>query len=218
MKSIRTKKTKLKLATDTKTSSEIQSILLRGVKEAFRSIFISYYVSENIDALMKYINDRKILSSEEYKRLLNESKDFYTVIVCALFIHPIKSSTMNFKLIELKREKKDLLYDELFRELYTFFNDWLCNIEIDPLLFLKLGISYKKPFNINLHIKSKLSYGGLTPIEAQVLRGQIVDILSCFMIEEVAIQLGLAGLDYIDYDFKFEANEVKNLIEKVDEI
>jgi len=80
----------LKIADDSKTPSEIYSIVLRGIICTLRTIFINYYVSGNIEALMRYINGKNIISSQEYKRLLYEAKDFYPVIICALFINPLK--------------------------------------------------------------------------------------------------------------------------------
>lgn len=191
-------KYKLKVADETKTPSEIYSILLKGVLCSLKTVFLSYYVSENIEALMRYVTERKLLSAEEYKRLLNEAKDFYPVIICALFINPIKKHTKGFKLNELPEEAKIVLFTELNEELSQFFADWLCDIEIDPLLFYRLALSYHKSFNMELAIKANVS-GSLTAIEEQVAKGQLVDILALYLIEQVATHLGMAGLDYIDY-------------------
>ena len=191
-------KINLRIASDQMSPSEIHSIILRGVLCTLKSIFISYYVSENIEALMNYINEKNIIDPKEYKRLLTEAKDFYPVILCALFIAPIKNMTKNYKLKSLDIGKKDELFKELNKILMDFFTDWLCNIELDPLLIYRIGLSYNKKFNIGLYIKKQNSYF-LTEIESQILSAQILEILCIYLIEEVAIQLGLAGLDYIDY-------------------
>jgi hypothetical protein len=39
----------------------------------------------------------------------------------------------------------------------------------------------------------------LTEIEIRVLKLQIIEITTVYLIEQVAVQLGMAGLDYIDY-------------------
>lgn len=191
-------KGKLKIADDSKTPSEIYSIILRGVICSLKTIFLSYYVSENIEALMKYINEKRILSAEEYKRLLYEAKDFYPVIISALFINPMKKHTKAFKCIRIDDQGKQELFNEIYGELIKFFNDWLCDVEVDPLLFYRLSISYGKPFSIELAIKQQLS-GVFTPIEEQVLKLQMAEIIAVYAIEQVAVHLGLAGLDYIDY-------------------
>lgn len=195
----------LRIATDELSSSEIHSIILRGVLYTFKSIFLSYYVSENIEALMNYINEKKIINPKEYKRLLAEAKDFYPVIICALFIPPIKTITKNYKLKSLDVEKKSELFRELYRILMDFFALWLCNVELDPLLYYRIGVAYNKKFDIGLYIKKQNSYY-LTEIENQVLNSQIMEILCIYLIEEVAIQLGLAGLDYIDYYNNIKTN------------
>ncbi|MCQ1530816.1 hypothetical protein [Lutispora saccharofermentans] len=191
-------KSNLRVASDEMSSSEIHSIILRGVLYTLKSIFTSYYVSENIEALMSYINEKKIIDPKEYKRLLAEAKDFYPVILCALFIAPIKNATKKYKLKNLAKDKKDELFKELHKIFMDFFTDWLCNVELDPLLYYRIGLSYNKRFNIGLYIKKQNSYY-LTELENQILNGQILDILCIYLIEEVAIQLGIAGLDYIDY-------------------
>lgn len=191
-------KAKLKIADDSKTPSEIYSIILRGVICALKTIFLNYYVSENIEALMRYINEKRIISAEEYKRLLYEAKDFYPVIICALFINPLKRHTRNLKSIKIDNQSKEQLFIEIYEELNKFFNDWLCDIDIDPLLFYRLSISYGKHFNIELSIKKQLAVV-LTPIEDQVLKLQMIEIIAMYAIEQVAVHLGLAGLDYIDY-------------------
>ena len=86
-----------------------------------------------------------------------------------------------------------------------FFELWLCNVELDPLLYYRIGLSYNKKFDIGLYIKKQNSYY-LTEIENRVLNNQILDILCIYLIEEVAIQLGLAGLDYIDYYNNMKTN------------
>jgi len=191
-------KSKLRIADDSKTPSEIYSIILRGVICTLKTIFLSYYVSENIEALMKHINEKKIISAHEYKRLLYEAKDFYPVIICALFINPIKRHTKNFREIEISAEEKKKLFEELNDELGAFFNDWLCDVEVDPLLFYRLAVSYNKTFTMELSIKHHIG-STLTAIEEQVLKQQMIEIISLYTIEQVAIHLGLAGLDYIDY-------------------
>jgi hypothetical protein len=189
---------KLKIADDSKTPSEIYSIVLRGIICTLRTIFLNYYVSGNIEALMRYINEKRIISSQEYKRLLYEAKDFYPVIICALFINPLKKHTKNFKSTIIDSESKKGLFNEVYEELNNFFNDWLCDIEIDPLLFFRLSVAYGKPFSLELSIKQQLATV-LTPIEEQFLRLQMTEIITLYTIEQVATQLGLAGLDYIDY-------------------
>lgn len=191
-------KSKLKIADDSKTPSEIYSIILRGVICTLRTIFLNYYVSENIEALMKYVNEKRIISAEEYKRLLYEAKDFYPVIICALFINPLKRHTKNLKNIKIDSESKQELFNEINEELNKFFNDWLCDVEVDPLLFYRLSVSYGKPFSLELSVKKHLACV-LTPIEEQVLKLQMIEIISLYAIEQVAIHLGLTGLDYIDY-------------------
>ncbi len=199
-------KVKLKIADDSKTPSEIYSIILRGVICALKTVFLNYYVSGNIEGLMKYINEKRIISAEEYKRLLYEAKDFYPVILCALFINPLKKYTRNFKEVKIDRQSKEELFGEINEELNKFFNEWLCDIEIDPLLFYRLSISYGKSFNIGLSIKQQLS-SFLIPIEEQMLKLQITEIVAMYVIEQVAIHLGLAGLDYIDYIIEPERRE-----------
>ena len=191
-------KSKLRIADDSKTPSEIYSIILRGVICTLRTIFLSYYVSENIEALMRHVNEKRIISAEEYKRLLYEAKDFYPVIICALFINPLKKHTKNLKNIKIDSQSKQELFNEINEELNKFFNDWLCDVEVDPLLFYRLSISYGKPFSLELSVKQHLACV-LTPIEEQVLKLQMIEIISLYAIEQVAIHLGLAGLDYIDY-------------------
>lgn len=190
-------KSKLRIADDSKTPSEIYSIILRGVICALRTIFLKYYVSENIEALMRYINDKKIISAEEYKRLLYEAKDFYPVIICALFINPLKRHTKNLKSIKIDSQSKQELFHEIHEELNRFFNDWLCDVEADPLLFYRLSVSYNKPYSLELSVKQYLQCL-LTPLEEQILKQQMTDIVSLYTIEQVAVHLGLAGLDYID--------------------
>ncbi|NLK34448.1 MAG: hypothetical protein GX301_03220 [Gracilibacteraceae bacterium] len=191
-------KGKLKIADENKTPSEIYSIVLRGVISTLRTVFRNYYVSENIEALMRYINEKRIISAEEYKRLLHEAKDFYPVIICALFINPLKKYTKNFKNAIIDNLSKQALFNEINEELNKFFNDWLCDVEIDPLLFFRLSTAYGKPLSLNLSIKQQLS-AVLTPIEERVLKLQITEIVALYTIEQVATHLGLAGLDYIDY-------------------
>jgi hypothetical protein len=191
-------KSKLRIADDSKTPSEIYSIILRGVICALRTIFLKYYVSENIEALMRYINEKRIISAEEYKRLLYEAKDFYPVIICALFINPIKRHTKNLKSVKIDSQSKQELFNEIHEELNRFFSDWLCDVEADPLLFYRLSISYNKPYSLELSVKQCLQCL-LTPLEEQILKQQMTDIVSLYTIEQVAIHLGLAGLDYIDY-------------------
>lgn len=204
---------RLRIADDSKTPSEIYSIILKGVICTLKTIFLSYYVSENIEALMKYVNEKKIISASEYKRLLYEAKDFYPVIICALFINPIKKHTKNFKEIEISPESKKALFNELHEELVEFFSEWLCDIEADPLLFYRLAVSYNKTFTMELLIKKHLG-GTLTAIEEQVLKLQIIDIITLYTIEQVAIHLGLAGLDYIDYK-KVELKKDKDSDQKI---
>lgn len=191
-------KSKLKIADDSKTPSEIYSIVLRGVICTLKTIFLNYYVSENIEALMKHINEKRIISAEEYKRLLYEAKDFYPVIICALFINPLKRHTKNLKSIKIDNQAKQELFNEIYEELNKFFNDWLCDVEVDPLLFYRLSVSYGKPFSLELSIKHHLACV-LTPIEEQILKLQMIDIISMYAVEQVATHLALAGLDYIDY-------------------
>lgn len=201
-------KSKLKIADDSKTPSEIYSIILRGVICALKTIFINYYVSENIEALMKHINEKRIISAEEYKRLLYEAKDFYPVIICALFINPLKRHTKSLKSTKIDIQEKRELFNEVYEELNKFFNDWLCDVEADPLLFYRLSVAYGKPFSLELAIKQQLSCF-LTPIEEQTLRLQMTDIISLYAIEQVATHLALAGLDYIDYVKVTENNNKK---------
>lgn len=191
-------KTSLKLARDEKTPFEIYSIILKGVVCTLDSIFLKHYVTDNIEALMKYINNRNIISAETYKKLLSEAKDFYAVILCAVLINPIKEYTKDFKQTEIKKEKKNELFLLLQKELFEFFADWLCHIELDPLLFCRLSEAYGKQFNMQLYISSINSHN-LTAIESQVIKLQIIEITTVYLIEQVAVQLGLAGLDYIDY-------------------
>ena len=197
-KNIKQQKLSLKLANDEKTPYEIYSIILKGVVCTLNSIFTKHYVADNIEALMKYINNKKIISAEVYKNLLAEAKDFYAVILCALFISPIKEYTKDFKKIELDKEKKNELFLKLYHELFEFFADWLCHIELDPLLFCRLAEAYGKQFNMQLYI-SQTAVNNLTEIEARVIRLQIIEITTVYLIEQVAVHLGLAGLDYIDY-------------------
>lgn len=191
-------KTSLKLAGEEKTPIEIYSIILKGVVCTLESLFLKHYVTDNIEALMKYINSRKIISADTYKKLLSEAKDFYAVILCAIFIEPIKEYTKNFKLTEIDKERKNELFIKLHKELFDFFADWLCHIELDPLLFCRLAEAYGKEFNMQLYI-SQLNSRNLTELESQVLKLQIIEITAVYLIEQVAVQLGLAGLDYIDY-------------------
>jgi hypothetical protein len=191
-------KNQLKIVDDSKTPSEIYSIILRGIICTLRTIFLTYYVSENIEALMRYINEKKIISAEEYKRLLYEAKDFYPVLICVLFINPLKRHTRNLKDIKIDSQSKKELFNEIYEELNKFFNDWLCDIEVDPLLFYRLSLAYGKSFSIELSIKRQLACV-LTPIEEQIMKLQMIEIISLYTIEQVATHLGLAGLDYIDY-------------------
>jgi hypothetical protein len=147
---------------------------------------------------MKYINNRKIISADTYKKLLSEAKDFYAVILCAIFINPIKEYTKDFKLTEVNRERKNELFVRLQKELFEFFADWLCHIELEPLLFCRLAEAYGKEFNMQLYISQQNSRS-LTELENQVIKLQIIEITTVYLIEQVAVQLGLAGLDYIDY-------------------
>jgi hypothetical protein len=201
-------KSKLKIADDSITPSEIYSIVLRGIIGTLKTIFLNYYVSENIEALMSYINEKKIISAEEYKRLLYEAKDFYPVIICALFINPLKKHTKNFKNSIIDNQSKLALFNEIYEELNRFFNDWLCDVEIDPLLFFRLSVAYGKPFSLELSIKQQLA-APLTPIEERILKVQITEIVALYAIEQVATHLGIAGLDYIDY---IKASEKKEEI------
>ncbi|SHI89395.1 hypothetical protein [Lutispora thermophila] len=203
----------LRIASDELSSSEIHSVILRGVLCTFKSIFLSYYVSENIEALMNYINEKKIINPKEYKRLLTEAKDFYPVIICALFIPPIKAITKNYKLRSLDVDKKSELFRELYNVLLDFFTLWLCDVELDPLLYYRIGAAYNKKFDMGLYIKKQNSYY-LTEIENQVLNSQIMDILCIYLIEEVAIQLGMAGLDYIDFYNNINTNLNSDIIKE----
>lgn len=191
-------KPSLRLASDEKTPYEIYSIILKGVTCTLNSIFLKHYVTDNIEALMKYVNNKNIISADTYKKLLAEAKDFYAVILCALFINPIKEFTKDFKQKELDKDKKNKLFAQLYNEVFDFFADWLCHIELDPLLFARLADAYGKQFNIQLYI-SHTGSRGLTEIENRVLKLQIIEITSVYIIEQVAVQLGLAGLDYIDF-------------------
>lgn len=204
-------KSKLKIADDSKTPSEIYSIVLRGIICTLRTIFLNYYVSENIEALMKYINQKRIISAEEYKRLLYEAKDFYPVIICALFINPLKRHTKNFKSAIIDSQSKQALFNEVYEELSKFFSEWLCDVEIDPLLFFRLSVAYGKPFSLELSIKQQLAVV-LTPIEEQFLKLQMTEIVSLYAIEQVATHLGLAGLDYIDYIKVSEKEREKEIV------
>lgn len=197
-KKMKQQKSSLRLANHEKTPCEVYSIILKGVVSTLDSIFLKHYVADNIEALMKFINGRKIISAEIYKTLLAEAKDFYAVILCALFIGPIKDATKDFKLNELSKEKKDQLFHKLQQELFEFFADWLCYIELDPLLFTRLAEAYGTSFNMQLYIKT-VNSPSLTEIENRVLKLQIIEITTIYLIEQVAVQLGLAGLDYIDY-------------------
>ena len=197
-KGIKQQKSSLRLARDEKTPYEIYSIILKGVICTLNSIFLKHYVEDNIEALMKYVNSKKIISAEVYKNLLAEAKDFYPVILCALLINPIKEITKDFKQIELDKEKKNELFLKLYNELFEFFADWLCHIELDPLLFCRLAEAYGKQFNMQLYI-SQNNLHSLTQIELSVLKLQIIEITTVYLIEQVAVQLGMAGLDYIDY-------------------
>ena len=206
------RKKRLTIATDEVSTTEVHSVILKGVLCTLKSIFTTYYVSENIEALLKYINDKKIISAEEYKRLLLEAKDFYPVIICALLIEPIKKNTNNFKKKGLNDKKKEKLYSEIHKCLMEFFGQWLCDVELDPLLYYRLGISYNRRFDIELYMKKKNSYM-LTAIENQIINDQILEILCVYLIEEIAIQLGLIGLDYLDY-YKFDNNQDKMIKKK----
>ncbi|HYE12355.1 MAG TPA: hypothetical protein VEF53_19485 [Patescibacteria group bacterium] len=197
-KNTKQQKSSLRLAREEKTPYEIYSIILKGVVCTLNSIFLKHYVTDNIEALMKFINSKKIISAETYKNLLAEAKDFYAVILCALFIDPIKEFTKDFKQTELDKEKKNELFLKLYNELFEFFVDWLCHIELDPLLFCRLAEAYGKEFNMQLYISQSNLYS-LTEIEIRVLKLQIIEITTVYLIEQVAVQLGLAGLDYIDY-------------------
>ncbi|HUV85427.1 MAG TPA: hypothetical protein VMV86_06945 [Methanosarcinales archaeon] len=197
-KGIKQQKSSLRLARDEKTPYEIYSIILKGVICTLNSIFLKHYVEDNIEALMKYVNSKKIISAEIYKNLLAEAKDFYAVILCALLINPIKEITKDFKQTELDKEKKNELFLKLYNELFEFFADWLCHIELDPLLFCRLAEAYGKQFNMQLYI-SQINLHSLTEIELRVLKLQIIEITTVYLIEQVAVQLGMAGLDYIDY-------------------
>lgn len=188
----------LKVASDEKTPSEIYSIILKGVVCTLESIFLKHYVTDNIEALMKFINDKQIISAETYKRLLSEAKDFYAVILCALFINPVKEFTKNFKQIEISKQNKHELFIKLHAELFDFFADWLCHVEIDPLLYSRLAQAYGMHFNMQLYI-THVNTHSLTEIESSVMKQQIIEISTIYLIEQVAVQLGIAGLDYIDF-------------------
>jgi hypothetical protein len=213
-KGIKQQKSSLRLARDEKTPYEIYSIILKGVICTLNSIFLKHYVEDNIEALMKYVNSKKIISAEIYKNLLAEAKDFYAVILCALLINPIKEMTKGFKQTELDKEKKNELFLKLYNELFEFFADWLCHIELDPLLFCRLAEAYGKQFNMQLYI-SQNSLHSLTEIELSVLKLQIIEITTVYLIEQVAVQLGMAGLDYIDY-YKNVYIPKEMILEKVD--
>ncbi|MDF2520945.1 MAG: hypothetical protein K0R84_1573 [Clostridia bacterium] len=191
-------KTSLKLAGDEKTPLEIYSIILKGVVCTLESLFLKYYVTDNIEALMKYVNNKKIISADTYKKLLSEAKDFYAVIICAIFINPIKEYTKNFKQTEISRKKKNELFLKLQEELFEFFADWLCHIELDPLLFCRLAEAYDKQFNMQLYIAQQ-NCRSMTELENRVIKLQVIEVTTIYLIEQVAVQLGLAGLDYIDY-------------------
>lgn len=213
-KNIKQQKSSLRLARDEKTPYEIYSIILKGVICTLNSIFLKHYVEDNIEALMKYVNSKKIISAEIYKNLLAEAKDFYAVILCALLINPIKEMTKGFKQTELDKEKKNELFLKLYNELFEFFADWLCHIELDPLLFCRLAEAYGKQFNMQLYISQNNLYS-LTEIELRVLKLQIIEITTVYLIEQVAVQLGMAGLDYIDY-YKNVYIPKEVILEKVD--
>jgi hypothetical protein len=213
-KGIKQQKSSLRLARDEKTPYEIYSIILKGVICTLNSIFLKHYVEDNIEALMKYVNSKKIISAEIYKNLLAEAKDFYAVILCALLINPIKEMTKGFKQTELDKEKKNELFLKLYNELFEFFADWLCHIELDPLLFCRLAEAYGKQFNMQLYISQNNLYS-LTEIELRVLKLQIIEITTVYLIEQVAVQLGMAGLDYIDY-YKNVYIPKEMILEKVD--
>lgn len=209
MKKSGNNKSKLRIADDSKTPSEIYSIILRGVICALRTVFLKYYVSENIEALMRYVNEKRIISAEEYKRLLYEAKDFYPVIICALFINPLKKHTRNLKNVKIGEISKKELFEEIDRELNDFFNDWLCDVEVDPLLFYRLSVSYGRPFSLELSVKKQLTCA-LTPIEEETLKLQMAGIIALYTIEQVAVHLGLAGLDYIDYIKREDKKDAKS--------
>ena len=218
-KNTKQQKTSLRLARDEKTPNEIYSIILKGVICTLNSIFLKHYVADNIEALMKYINNKQIISAETYKNLLSEAKDFYAVILCALFINPIREFTKDFKQTELDKDKKNQLFLKLYNELFEFFVDWLCHIELDPLLFCRLAEAYDKQFNMQLYI-SQVNLYCLTEIELRVLKLQIIETTTIYLIEQVAVQLGLAGLDYIDYYkniyvLKENASEKTNCIDTI---
>ncbi len=198
MKRSKAAKRRLYIASDNKTYAEIYSIVLRGVICSLKSLFNDYYVSENIDGLMKYINSRNIIKADEYKRLLSEAKDFYPVIICAILIQPLRSYTQDFKCKELELERKKLLFAELKKELTEFFIDWLCVIDVNALLLSRVASGYNIDFNMQLCMTKQIKHS-LTEIEERVLKVQIIEIAVSFLIEQVAIQLGLVGLDYIDY-------------------
>jgi hypothetical protein len=196
-KNISTKR-RLSIASDRKTHSELYSIVLRGVTSTLESILNDYYVSDNIDGLLKYINNKRIIEAEEYKRLLSEAKDFYPVIICAIVIQSLRKHTNSFRYKELDGESKKLLFAELKRELTEFFIDWLCVIDTNPLLLYRVAAGYNISFNLQLHITKQINHI-LTEIEESILKAQIVEIITVYLIEQVAIHLGLVGLDYLDY-------------------
>ncbi|MFZ5352860.1 MAG: hypothetical protein ACOZCL_09075 [Bacillota bacterium] len=205
MKGTAGQKRKLKIAGKERTTSEIYSIVLRGITYTLESLFRDYYVSENIEALMNYVNSRNTMEAHEYKKLLSEAKDFYPVLICAIFVNPLKRHTKNFKLNELEAEKKRKLSEELYNELFEFFIDWLCVVDIDPLLFYRLAAAYKKKFDMQMYITKQIRYQ-LTEMEERILRLQLVEIITVYLIEQVAIHLGLAGLDFIDY-YKYSCED-----------
>lgn len=212
-------KTSLKLAGEEKTPFEIYSIILKGVVCTLDSIFLKHYVTDNIEALLKYINSRKIISADTYKKLLSEAKDFYAVILCAIFINPIKEYTKDFKVTEISKEKKNELFLRLEKELFEFFADWLCHIELDPLLFCRLAEAYGKDFNMQLYISQQNSHS-LTELENQVIKLQIIETATVYLIEQVAVQLGLAGLDYIDYykNISIKKDMPVNILNRIDTV
>ena len=187
---------KLTVARELISSAEVYSIILRGVTSAMGCLFKYHCFSDNIEALMKFINSKKIISTEEYKGLLTQARDFYPVVICAQAIEIIKAETVNFKEKDLSEDRKKVLYFRLQDALIDFFTDWLCQYELDPLLFYRLALSYEREFSIGLYIKSQTT--ALSEIEHNVLRAQVIDILVLYIIEEIAIHLGMAGMDYID--------------------
>ncbi len=204
-------KSSLRLASDEKTPYEIYSIILKGILCTLNSIFLKHYVTDNIEALMKYVNNKNIISADTYKKLLAEAQDFYAVILCALFINPVRETTKDFKQKELDRDKKNKLFTQLYHEVFDFFADWLCHIELDPLLFARLADAYGKQFNMQLYI-SYISSRGLTEIENRVLKLQIIEVTTLYTIEQVAVHLGLAGLDYIDFYKNVQLEGLKETI------